>query len=210
MRPVSRLRLQLLWLFLLASPAVCAAPEAILHAGLGATVDGAAAIDGMRIFAGQTLATPPGRFSDLILRGTSLRILGNTQLRFNGDSAELISGAVLLTTSNRFSISSGCAQATPPADTSRYLIQLKGKIVFVTAQQSEVIVKSQKTRRVSPGKTVAVYCAAPAQDIVGLGSEAGAKIAMGVSSAATVAAGTLPLVSSQPQSSMSPPSPSEP
>jgi hypothetical protein len=202
MRRVSRVRLTLLWLILLAYPALCAAPEAILHASPGTTVDGAAAIDGMRVFAGQALVTPRNRASDLILKGTSLRLLGDSQLRYNGDSAELISGAVLLTTSSRFTITSGCANATPPTDASRYLVQLKGKIVFITAQESDVVVKSHKTLRVNAGKTVAVYCAAPAQDIVQLGSDAGAKVAMGVASAGAIVAGTWP-------ANMSPSSPTE-
>jgi hypothetical protein len=81
-------------------------------------------------------------------------------------------------------------------------VQLKGTIVFVTAQQSDVMVKSLTTRRVNSGKTVAVYCAAPAQDIVQLGSDAGAKIAMGVSSAGAIVVGTWP-------ANMSPSSPRE-
>jgi hypothetical protein len=192
MRRLSRTRVSLL-LLLMAAPAVCAAPDAILHTGPGTTIDGIAAIDGMRVFGGKTVSTPRGHVSDLILRGTALRMLGDTQLRFNGDSAELIAGAVLLTTNSQFKITSRCATVTPRSDDSRYLVQTQGKLVYVGAQKNDVAVKSRKTAVVNSGKTVAVYCAAPAEDIVTLGNDAGAKIAMAVSSAGAAAAGTSPL-----------------
>jgi hypothetical protein len=192
MRRLFRTQVFLL-LLLLAAPAVCTAPAAILHTGPGTTVDGIPAFDGMRVSGGQTVNTPPGHVGDLIMRGTVLRLLGDTQLRFNGDSAELIGGAVLLTTYSQFRITSGCATVTPRSDDSRYLVQTQKKLVYVGAQKNDVTVKSRRTMVVNSGKTVAVYCAAPAADIVTLGSDAGAKIALAISAAGAVAAGTSPL-----------------
>jgi hypothetical protein len=119
-----------------------------------------------------------------------LLVPGDTQLHFNGDSAELISGAVLLTTNSRFKITSGCATVTPRSNDSSYFVETHGKLLHVGAQKNDVDVKTLKTSTVKAGKTVAVNCAAPAEDIVTLGSDKGAKIAIAVSSAAAAAVGT--------------------
>jgi hypothetical protein len=86
--------------------ALCAAPEAILHTGPGTTLDGEAAFDGMRIFGGQLLRTPAGQFSELLLPGNSIRLLGGSSSTYYGDSTELLSGGVALNTSTRFAVHS--------------------------------------------------------------------------------------------------------
>lgn len=192
MRNASFFRLLLLCVVVAALPATGAAPEGILHPGPGTTVDGTAAIDGMRVFGGQLLHTARGRLSDLLTRGSSLRLLSETKLQFNGDSAELVQGGVLLDTLAKFAVHSWCAEVTPVEPTStRYLVQMHDKAVYVTAQQGEVGVRSKKAARVSAGKTVAVYCGISAQSIVFLGHDLPAKVIMGSAVAATPLA-TLP------------------
>lgn len=169
-------------------PAICAAPEGILHSGPGTTVDGTAALDGMHVSSGQLLRTSSGRFSELLLRKSSLQLLGDTTLQFNGDSAELVAGGVLLNTSARFPVQSGCADVAPIMETSaRYLVQVQAKVVYVTAQEGDVRVHSRKEVRVKAGKSVAVYCATPAQNIVFLGADTLPKAIMAGAAAASPA-----------------------
>ena len=176
----------------MAVPAICAAPEGILHASPGATVDGTAALDGMHVFGGQILRTPHGQFGDLLTRGSSLRLLSDTKLQFHGDSAELMEGAVALNTSTQFSIETGCAEVTPVGTGHvRYTVQLQQKTVFVTADENEVTVRAKREVRVPSHKAVAVYCGAAAQNIVFIGGETGAKVAFGVGSAGAGAAAVL-------------------
>ena len=169
---------------------MCAAPEGILHSSPGTTVDGVTARDGMHVFGGQLLRTPHGQFSDLLTRGTSVRLLSDTKLQFEGDSAELVEGGVALNTSTRFAVHTGCAEITPLAPIpSRYTVQRQQKTVYVTANESDVTVRAKKTVRVGSGKTVAVYCAAAGEDIVFVGaSNLAADVAMGVGGAAAGAA----------------------
>ncbi len=176
----------LLAIVMTAISAVCAAPEGVLHTvGRGTTVNGNPALDGMHVFGGQLLHTDPGRVSDLLTRGSSLRLLGDTSLQFNGNSADLLQGGLALSTSTQFPTSSGCARITPLAATpSRYLVQVYQKVVYVTAEQNDVNVTARKTVRVASGKTVAVYCASAAQNIVSLGKDLPAKVIMGSAAAA--------------------------
>ena len=150
-------------------------------------------MDGMHIFGGQLLLTPRGTFSELLTRGSSLRLMGDTRLTFNGDSAELVQGGVALNTSTRFWIHTGCAEVTPLATaTVRYTVQLQDKTVYVTAEQGDVTVRSRKATRVSAGKTAAVYCGAAGQNIVVVGGGSlPANVAMGAASAGAAGAATL-------------------
>ena len=176
---------------------VCAAPEGILHAAIGTTVDGTLAKEGMHVFAGQVLRTSPGRLSELLTHGGSLRLLGDTKLEFRGDSAELIQGGVMLNTSRAFEVQSECARVTgEPSESVQYLVQRIDKLIYVTAQQNAVTVTSRKTVHVPVGKTVAVYCEQAAQPIVFVESNLPAKIAMGAAAAAAPL-GTLPSTGSQ-------------
>jgi hypothetical protein len=184
---------------------LCAAPEGILHPGPGTTVDGTIAPEGMHVFGGQLLQTIPGRFSELLTRGSSLKLLGDTKLLFNDNSGELISGGVVLSTSSQFAVASGCASVTPLSTNARYMVQLQKSTIYVTAQQNSVAVKTRKTVHVDAGKTVAVYCASVAQSIVFLGRDLPAKVIMGSAAAATPIAA---LPASDSKSDMSPPSPS--
>ena len=202
MRRAFRIRLGLLVaLVAIALPAICAAPEGILHPGPGTTVDGTPALDGMHVFGGQLLRTPHGQFGDLFTGGSSLRLLGDTKLRFDGDSAELVEGGVALNTTSRFSVRTGCTEVTPlTATAARYTVQLQQKTVYVTAERNDVTVRARKTVRVPAGKAVAVFCAAPKQDIVFVGKALPAKIIMG----AAVAGMPTPLALKQDMSSSSP------
>ena len=165
-------------------------------------MDGTAALEGMHVFSGQVLQTSPGRYSDLLTHGGSLRLLSNTKLQFNGDSAELIEGGVQTNTSSQFSVRSGCASVTPSSGTGvRYLVQWLNHTLYVTAEQEEITVKSRKAVHVSKGKTVAVYCAQATQPIAFVGSDVTAKVIMGAAASAT------PL-SALPKSEMSSSSPS--
>ncbi len=186
MRSWSKLRGFLLSVLLLISvSALCAAPEGVLHAAAGTTVDGVTAIEGMHVFSGQFLRTPAGHFSELLTHGTSLRLLGGTELQFNTNSAELFNGGLLLNTSSVFEARCGCATVTPHSTApARYLVQLMDRTVYVTAQQNEVTVSSRKAVHVSNGKTVAVYCAQAAQPIVFVGTNLSAKVMMGAAAAA--------------------------
>lgn len=200
MRRAFRIRLSLLYLFL-ALPALCAAPEGILHPGPGTTVDGTPALDGMHVFGGQLLHTPHGQFSDLLTQSSSLRLLSDTKLQFDGDSAELVEGGVALNTTSRFPVRTGCAEVTPlTVAMARYTVQLQQKTVYVTAEQNDVTVRARKAVRVTAGKTVAVYCGTAAQSIVFLGRDLPAKIIMG----SAVAGMPAPLVLKQDMSSSSP------
>ena len=173
-------------LLLLSVAGICAGPEGILHPGEGTTVDGTVALDGMHIFTGQMLRTSTGRYSELLTRGSTVRLLGDTKLRFKGDSADLIGGSVLLSTSTRFSTQSECARITPDLMTpSRYLVQLQNSTVFVSAEQNDVTITTRRSVRVPTGKTVAVYCASPAQTIVFVGRDLAPKVIMGSAAAAT-------------------------
>ncbi len=171
---------------------MCAAPEGILRSSGGATVDGTAAMDGMRIFGGQIVRTAHGQFGDLLTRGGSLRLLSDTKVEFDGDSAELMEGAVSLNTSAKFRVRTSCAEVTPLPGHVRYTVQLQQKTVFVTADESDVTVRAKKEVRVPVHKTVAVYCGAAAQNIVFIGSDAGMKAAMGAGAAGAAGAAVLP------------------
>lgn len=185
----------------IALPAICAAPEAVLYPGTGTTVDGTVAIEGMHVFGGQLVRTRHGQFGDLFTGGSSLRLLGDSKLRFDGDSAELFAGGVMLNTSSGFPVQCGCVRVKPSNTSARYLIQLQEKTVYVTAQKNEVSVRAKKTVRVDTGKTVAVYCGTAAQNIVFLGSDTASKVIMGVGMAGTPIA---PLLKSGNMSSSSP------
>ncbi|MGZ4814405.1 MAG: hypothetical protein ACXVZV_03290 [Terriglobales bacterium] len=206
MLPRSRVAVIVIAAALLAQYAMCAPPDGILRTGPGTTIDGTAALDGMHVFGGQLLRTAAGRFSELLTHGTSLRLLGDTQVRFNGGSADLLTGGLMLNSSTRFATRSECVNVTPQSEiASRYLVQVHDKVVYVTAQQNDVIVTARKTVRVPSGKTVAVYCEQPAQPILFVGSSAAAKVIMGAAVAATPI-GTLPISASK--QDLSPPSPS--
>ncbi len=195
---VSKLRIRWWLVLLLAVPAICAAPEGILHTSGGTTVDGIVAIDGMHIFGGQVLRTPHSQFGDLLTRGSSLRLLSDTKLVFDGDSAELLEGGVALNTSTKFRVRTGCAEVTPVGSgTSRYTVQLQQKTVYVTADQSEVTVRARKEVRVATRKTIAVYCGAAAQNIVFIGSDMGTKVALGAGSAGAAVIATMPDISAE-------------
>jgi len=174
---------------LLAIPGLCAAPDGVLHYASGTTVDGTVALDGMHILSGQHLRTPAGRLSELLTRGSTLRLLGGTNLEFDGDSANLIEGGVALNTANQFVVRCGCASVIPSnAAKARYLVQLEQKTVFVTAEEAEVSVKSRKKSKTVPaGKTVAVLCGTAAQDIVFAGGNIPVNVMAGSVAASAVA-----------------------
>jgi hypothetical protein len=187
--------------------AICAGPEGILHPGVETTVDGTIALDGMHVFGGQILRTGNGRYSELLTRGSALRLLGDTKLQFKGDSADLLAGGLLLSTSTRFPTQSGCVQVTPDLMTaSRYLVQVQKKTVYVSAEQNQITVTARRSVRVPAGKTVAVYCGSAAQSIVFVGKDLAPKIIMGTSAASAPFA-ALP-ASGGAKPDMSPPSPS--
>ena len=152
-------------LLLTSLPAVSAAPEAVLYAGAGATIDGVAAFNGSRVFVRSVLHTPKGQVSDLIVPGSSIRFLASTGSRFLGDSADLLEGGVTLKTSTKFSIHSGCMTASPLSAGARYTVQLLEKTVYVSVHEGEVQVHSLRGVRVSGGKTVAVFCGSPKQEL---------------------------------------------
>ena len=182
----------------LALPAICAAPEGILHTSSGMTVDGTTAMDGMHIFGGQMLRTPHGQFGDLLTRGSSIRLFSDTKLQFDGDSAELVQGGVALKTSTGFRVRTGCAEATPVGPgMARYTVQLQDKTVYVTADERDVSVRARKEVRVPAQKTVAVYCGAAAQNIVFVGSDVAPKVAVGAGAAGAGAMAVLPNLSSE-------------
>lgn len=183
---------------LLALPAICAAPEGILHSSPGMTVDGTAAMDGMHIFGGQMLRTPHGQFGDLLTRGSSIRMFSDTRLQFEGDSAELVQGGVALKTSTRFRVRTGCAEVTPLGPgMARYTVQLQDKTVYVTADEQDVSVRTKKDVRVPTHKTVAIYCGAAAQNIVFVGSDLAPNVAAGAGAAGAGAMAVLPNLSAE-------------
>ena len=168
-----------------------AAPEATLFAGPGTTIDGVEAISGTRVFAPARLRTPKGQYSDLILSGASLRLLpGSTQ--YFGDYLELLEGGVTLKTTSGFKIHSECMTATPqPQPPSRYAVQRLEKTVYVSVQEGSVLVQARRAVQVAPGKTVAVYCGSPRQEIVFTGNNLPAKVLMGTATGAGAATGIL-------------------
>ena len=171
------------------APARCAAPEAILHFASGTTVDGTPAMDGMRIGGGQKVHTPEGRFSELLMHGSTIRVLGNANLEYDGDSAELVEGGVALTTSNQFPVHCGCASIAPvhPGKT-RYLVQLEQRTVYVTSQEGDLSVKSRKKSKTVPtGKTAAVFCGAAAQEILFVGENLPVHVIAGSVAASAIA-----------------------
>jgi hypothetical protein len=167
-------------LLLLAVTGICAAPEAVLHTSGGTTLDGEAAFDGMRVFGGQMLQTKPGQSGELLLPGNSIRVLGDSRVRYLGDASELMSGGIVLSTSTGFAVSSGCMRALPTRDTTAsYTVRLVDKTVYVTVEAGEVNVKSKREVRVPALKTAAIYCASPKQEIVIAGHHLAAKMALG-------------------------------
>jgi len=185
----------LLWLLAIAMPVICAAPEGILHPGTGTTVDGTVALDGMHIFGGQLLRTQHGQESELLTRGSSIKMLSDTKLLFNGDSAQLIEGEVALSTENGFFLRSDCAEIMPGSQAAaRYTVQIKDKTIYVSADQSELTVRSRKSVRLENGKTAAVFCGTPKEEIVVSGGSHGSSkvwIAGAAGGVAGAAAGAL-------------------
>jgi len=187
--PLWRLRLIFVSAILLVVPAVCAAPEGVLHYVSGTTVDGTTALEGMRISIGQHVHTPAGHFSELLTHGSTLRVLGNASLEFDGALANLVEGGVALSTSSQFPVHCACATVAPVNSAkTRYTVQLQQKTVYVAAEEGDLLVKSQrKSKTVPAGKTAAVLCGAAAQDILLVGSDISTKVFAG-SVAASVAA----------------------
>lgn len=188
----------------LSMPAICAAPEAVLHASAGATLDGEAALDGMRVFSGQTLRTENSRVSELFLSGNTIRILPDSNVKYLGDSLDLLAGGVTLTTSTRFPIRSQCVTVTPLSSTSaHYTVQIVAKKVFVAAESGAITVKALREVRIASPKTATIDCASPAQDIIVPASHFAVKAAAGAAIAAAPIAG---LSHSGSKQEMSPPS----
>ena len=189
MRPTLCARLALVLLTVLSLPAVCAAPEALLYTGPGTTVDGAPAFNGTRVFISSVLQTPKGRFSELILTGNSIRLLENTSSRYLGESMDLLTGGVTLKTATGFSVHSECMTASPTEATStHYTVQLLNRTVYVSVHEGEVKVQSKKAVSLVAGKTAAIFCAAPKQDIILVSRDLPAKVLMGAAVAGTPAA----------------------
>lgn len=166
--------------------AVCAAPEAVFCGGAGTTIDGVPALSGTRVFVPSVLRTPKGQFSELLLPGNSIRLLEDSGSRYLGNRMELLTGGVTLNTKTGFSVESGCMTATPDSkDAAHYTVQVLQKTVYVSVLEGEIAVRSQKSVRVKAGRTVAVFCGLPKQEIVFAGNNLPAKVIMGAAAAAT-------------------------
>jgi hypothetical protein len=188
MLPALRFLLSLGAALVLSVCAVGAAPEAVLHTGPGATLDGTAAFDGMRVFPGQVLRAPADQSSELLLAGNSIQLAPGSSSTYRGDSADLISGTIALATSTQFSVHSGCMTAHPLASGSaRYTVELKDRILYVTVQSGQVSVSSKRSVTVSARKSAAIHCEAPQQDIVLSGSHLPPKVFLGTAAAAAPA-----------------------
>ena len=166
--------------------AFCAAPEsATLFAGPGTTIDGEAAMNGTRVFPPAMLRTPKGQFSELLLPGSSVRLL-ESSARYTGDSMELLDGGISLKTSNGFKVQSECMTATPEAaKPARYTVQRLDKTVYVSVHEGTVSVQAKRSAQVPSGRTVAVFCGSPKQEILFAGSNLPATVLMGTAAAAS-------------------------
>ncbi len=152
-------------------------------------MDGTPALEGMHVSIGQRVHTPAGRFSELFTRGTTVRVLGNANVNFDGESATVTEGGVALTTASQFPVHCSCATVSPVKDDkTRYTVQLEQKTVYVIVEEGDVLVKSQKKSKTVPsGKTVAVLCGAAAQEIVFAGGGVPVNVIAGSVAASAVA-----------------------
>ena len=176
-------------LLLVSLTAVCAAPEALLYGGSGTTIDGVAAFNGTRVFVRSMLHTQKGQFTELLLPGSSIRLLESSGSRYLGDAMDLLEGGVTLKTASGFAVHCSCMTASPRLDSSaRYTVQMQEKTVYVNVYEGQVAVRALKNVSVASGKTVAVFCGSAKQEIVFAGKNLPAKVVMGTAAAATPSA----------------------
>jgi hypothetical protein len=169
---------------------ICATAQATMVSGEGVKIDGDPAPPGTRVFVHNLIRTLAGKSAEITWLGVSLRVLGDSEWRFERSSSVLApasrNGAVTLSTTARHSIKCRCMTATPASTskTSYTVLRLNDK-VYVSVQEGEVIVKVASETTVKKDRTVVIDCAKPKAVVVFAGgSDTLAKIVMGTSIAA--------------------------
>lgn len=130
---------------------------AVVHARLHTTVSGTKVLDEMAVFSGDDVVTHEQLPAEIILKGTTLRVLGKSHVQFRNSSAELLSGGVTVTTTTSFKLQSKCFSAQPAAAiNTRYSVVPEQGRILVSAEDGEVVLRTKKELRIPAGKTATI------------------------------------------------------
>ena len=97
--------------------------------------------------------------ASITFKDNTLTLLGNSRIRVRENAADLLSGGVSVTSKGRYAIQSDCLTVVPVPQEARYSVVPYQNRIYIDAEQSNVSVKSNKSKRemsVPQGKTLAV------------------------------------------------------
>lgn len=142
--------------------------RAIIHAGPETSVDGTVVLDSMVVNPGEEVLTASDKPADIALPGTTLRVLGNSRIKYHQEFIELSAGGASVTTTSRFKTASGCFSAEPVGtDNTRYSTLFSEGRVVISAELGAVLLKTRKQLLVPAGKSATVTsCGEPAEKTV--------------------------------------------
>jgi len=163
---------------------------AIVRAGREVFIGGTQVLDMMIIAPGEVLDNRGRNFALVLAGGTSLRVMGQSRVRYNLDFAELLSGQVSVTTTSGFQLRAGCYSVSPAAavNTEFDVVPYQGR-TYIHARAGDVDISAKRTLHVPGGKTAAITgCGTAAEKIEVVGSNTqAAKILFGAAAPAAVA-----------------------
>jgi hypothetical protein len=138
---------------------------AVVSAGPSTTVSGTMVVDKMAAFPEDDVETHSNKMANLTFTGNSLTVLGNSHIKLHEESADLISGGMVVSTASRFIVQSSCFSAQPVKATgSRYSVSPYQGRIYIHADQGDLLVKTRREIRIPAGKTVAITsCGKPGE-----------------------------------------------
>jgi hypothetical protein len=182
----------------LAAQAPTSQLSAMLTAGPHTTVDGTRVVDRMTVFPGDSIETHEQLPADLVVKGTTLRVLGKSQVEFHDTWAELRSGGASVTTTTAFQLKSKCFSAEPASvKNTRFTVTPETGRILVTAEEGDVLLHTRKELRIPVGKTAAITsCGLPQENTSLINGKSHLKYILGGVAAGGGAAAIMPMMSS--------------
>ena len=191
-----RTRIFFCWTMILLLPvSVMAAglSAAMAHSYGAAWLNGAAVEHASAIFPGDLVQTNPGAILKIDASGSTVTVLSDSLVKFDGDSAAIEHGSAQLKTSSSMSARAGIVTVTPTSSalTEFQVTRADGAVQVVALKGDLHITNGAQTTTLSHGQQATQTIATLGQK--GLGAAiAGQKLAFSIGTA--TAAGTVPAV----------------
>jgi hypothetical protein len=123
---------------LLSADALAAVTAATLHGNGGVSVNGNAVTSTSTVFSGDRIETAPNSVASLTMQGSSVLVVQDSNLIYNGQSVSFASGGAVVQTSQGLSAKIDHVDIRPNQSSAKFRFQQNGNILTVGALEGNL------------------------------------------------------------------------